>query len=332
MKLTKQQMVRLYTNMVRVRTLDRVLTKATLQGKVPGFHFTQELQEASSVGACSFLRKDDYVFLTHRGSGIGKTLPKGVSAKTIVAEHFGKATGNCGGFSGFHTCDPELGILGVSGIVGSELTLAAGVGIAAKMRGKRQVVVCFMGDGSVGRGTFHEAALMAANWKLPVIWMIENNQYSGVTPVKEVYPKDNLADLAFGYGMPGVVVDGQDVIAVCEAVQTAIERARDGIGPSLIECKTYCVSSGSASRGYGGSVQVNFQRKEPRPAEEIELWKKRDPITLFKKKLLEENILAGADFERIEREAEKEMENAERFASESPLPDPKILKEAIYAD
>jgi pyruvate dehydrogenase E1 component alpha subunit len=181
------------------------------------------------------------------------------------------------------------------------------------------------GDGTYGRGTFHEAALMAANWKLPVIWGVENNQYMIYTPTSEIYPKENIADLAFGYGMPGVVVDGQDVIAVYEAFQVAIDRARAGEGPSLIECKTYRIEPHVYA-------MADIKRWKPRPQEEIDVWRKRDPIILLRERLVREGILTQADIGRIDREATEEMEEAERFADESSPPDPKILKQALYSD
>jgi pyruvate dehydrogenase E1 component alpha subunit len=326
MKITKQQMIELYTNMVRVRNLDKALVNGIKNGKVLSFFHSQEGQEAPGVATCALLKKGDYLFHTHRGHGIGKTLPRGVPARAILAEHYGKATGICGGFSGWHTCDMELGIVGHSGTVGGQLTLAAGMGIVAKIRGKGNVVTCFLGDGTTGRGAFHEAMLMAANWKLPVVWICENNLYAVQMPVSEAYPKENIADLAFGYGIPGVVVDGQDVTAVYEVVQVAINRARAGEGPSLIECKTY------RTRSQAEGIPDFDITLTPRSEEEIATWKKRDPIKLFKERLLKQGIITEADIDRIDHEVAKEMEEAERFATESPIPDPEILEKAIYAE
>jgi len=325
MGLTKPQMIKLYTNMVRIRKLDELLIKGLLSGKVQGFYHSQQGQEAVGAGACTFLRKDDYVFYTHRGHGVGKVLPKGVSAEAFLAEHYGRATGTCGGVVGFHTCEPEIGILGLGGTVGGEFTVAAGAGLAAKLRGKGQVVICPFGDGATGRGTFHTALLMSANWKLPVIWLCENNLYYQHTSLSEVYPKENLADLAFGYGMPGVIVDGQDVIAVYEAVQTAIDRARAGEGPSFIECKTY---------RYRGHTEGRPDYAGPglRDEEEVKAWKKRDPIDQFKAKLLEQKVLSENDIECIDQEAIKEMEEAQRRASESLTLGPEIFQNILYAD
>lgn len=317
MKLTKEQKIKLYNNMVRVRKLDELLQKSFLvTHEIRSIYIAQEGQEAVGVGSCTFLNKDDYIFFSHRGMGIAKSLPKGVLAKAIVAEFYGKATGTCRSLSGHRTAHAELGISGPSGSVGMDLPLAAGVGIAARQRGKRQVVLSFFGDGAMNQGTFHTSILMSANWKLPVVWICENNGYFGPTPVKEHYPKDNIADLAFGYGIPGVVVDGQDVLAVYEVVQTAIDRARAGEGPSLIECKTICF----AEDIYTGPRNMDEARKN------------KDPIKLYQDRLFKEGVLTQADVDRIDREATEEIEEADHFAKESPLPSPDILKEALYAD
>ncbi len=326
MELTKEQKIKLYVNIVRVRKLDDLMSNAIMTGKFLLFFHSQQGQEAVGVGACTFLRKNDYLFPSHRGHGISKTLPKGLSPRTIIAEHLNKATGSCGGISGFHTADMDLGIIGMSGTLGGDFVVATGAGISARLRGVGQVVVCIQGEGTYGRGPFHEAAIMSANWKLPIVWIVENNQYMGYTPINEIHPKENLADLAFGYGMPGVVADGQDVIAVYEAVQVAVERARAGEGPSMIECKTYRI------RPHAEGVP-DLKITEPRPQEEIDAWRKRDPIILFQKRLLEEAILTQDDIDRIDREATQEMEEAERLALGDPLPaDPeRLLHKAVFA-
>lgn len=324
MKLEKEQLITLYRHMVRVRKLDETITHALYTGTLPGFYHPQIGQEAVGVGACSFLRKDDYLFYTHRGHGIGKVLPKGVEPRRILAEHYGRASGCCGGLSGFHTADMSLGIPGISGTIGPEFVLSAGFGYAAKMRGQGQIVMCIQGEGATGRGTFHEGMLMSANWKLPVVWVIENNLYMVTTPVSELYPKENFADLAFGYGIPSEIVDGQDVLCVYEAVQKAIDRARAGDGPSLIECKTYRIPPHALGL-------PDIKTAKPRPQDEIEPWKKRDPILLFGEKLLREGILTEVFIDQIDREATAEMEEANRFAMASPNPSPEILDTALYA-
>jgi pyruvate dehydrogenase E1 component alpha subunit len=296
-----------------------------LAGKVGGHWTSQVGQEAVGVGASTFLRNDDYILYGHRGHGITTLIPKGLPPEAFIAEHYGRAAGGCHGMAFFREFETDLGIVGLSGTLGGNFVVAAGLGIGAKMRGKGQVVVCNEGDGTYGRGTFHESALMAANWKLPIVWGIENNQYMIYSHVSELYPKDNLADLAFGYGMPGVVVDGQDVVAVAEAFASAIERARAGEGPSLIECKTYRIEP----HVFG---MADLRGATPRPREEIDSWKRRDPILLFQERLIHEGILTEADVERINNDAKNEMEAAERLASESLPPEAGILQRALYAE
>jgi TPP-dependent pyruvate/acetoin dehydrogenase alpha subunit len=230
-----------------------------------------------------------------------------------------------GGIAGFHGVDAEHGIFGAGGTIGSQFPVSTGWALAAKKNGRGQVTICGFGDGSSNRGTLHEAMNLAAIWKLPIVWVCENNLYAQFMPLKDAYPREDIADLAAGYNMPGVIVDGQDVIAVHEAVQAAVERARAGEGPSLIECKTYRYREHSE-----GSADI--AHTDPRPAEEIESWKKRDPIKLFQKQLLEQGVLTEADVERIEAEVTAETAEIEKFALESPVPDPDILQKALYAD
>jgi len=325
MKLEKEHLVRLYTNLVRARKLDEVCIKGLYEGKVVAFFHSGQGEEAVGVGGCTSLRSDDYIYPHHRGHGIAHVISKGLEPKAFLAEHHGKATGAAGGIAGFHAAAPELGIMGAAGTIGSQFPVSAGWALAAKKRGKGQVVVCFFGDGSSNRGTLHEAMNLAAVWKLPVVWVCENNLYAQFMPIKDAYAREDIADLATGYGMPAVVVDGQDVVAVHEAVQVAVEKAREGEGPSLIECKTY------RFRGHVEGVP-DISHVDPRPQEEVEAWMKRDPIKLFREKLLERGVLTPADIKRIDDEATAEIEEAERFAIESPLPDPAILERCLYAD
>jgi pyruvate dehydrogenase E1 component alpha subunit len=323
---SRPQLVTLYTNMVRVRRLDEFLVDAYFNGKLAGpFFHSQQGQEAVGVGACTFLRPDDYVWYTHRGHGVCEVISKGLPMRAFVAEHFGKATGSCNGIGFINTCAPELGVFGMGGTVGGESTLAAGTALAAQFRGQGQVALCFLGDGALGEGSVHTALLMSANWRLPVIWVCSNNGMSMWVPVEAAYPKENVADLAFGYGIPSMIEDGQDVVAVYSAVQTAVERARSGQGPSFIEFKT-C--------RYGSQVEgvADYCLDGLRDPDEVKRWKQRDPVRLFASRLLDEKILGREDLERIDREALAEVEDAERFAAGSPLPDPSLLETALYAD
>ena len=325
MKLGKKDLIKFYTNMVRVRKMDELCIQSLQSGKIQLFYHSAQGEEAVGVGACTFLRKDDYIYPSHRGHGIPYTLSKGMDPKGFIAEHYGKATGTAHGMAGFHCPAPELGIFGISGTIGSVFPVSVGWGLAAKKKGKRQVVVAFFGDGTSNRGTLHPAFNMASLWKLPIIWLCENNLYAQFMPIKDAYVREDIADLATPYSMPGVVVDGQDVMAVHETVQAAVERAREGDGPSLIECKTY--------RYYGHTIGTRDESHGARRSqEEIEDWKKRDPIKLFEEKLLEQSVLTQVDIERFDREATVEAEEADKFAMESPLPDPSILEKALYAD
>jgi pyruvate dehydrogenase E1 component alpha subunit len=324
MKLEKEQLLDLYRNLVRARRLDELMVAAFQQGKVIMFHSGQG-EEAVAAGACTFLRNDDYVYITHRGHGLAHIVAKGGSMKGFLAEHYGKATGACGGTSAVHYAEPEVGILGYSMTLGSGFAVSVGWGLAAKKNGRQQVVVCFFGDGTSNRGTLHEAMNLVSLWKLPVVWVCSNNGYGQFVPVADAFPRQDIADLATSYDMPGVTVDGQDVLAVHEAVQTAVSKARAGGGPSLVECKTY------RYRPHGEGLR-DVVHHWPRPAEEIDTWKQRDPIGLFKGKLIGEQSFPESELDRIEREIDAEIAEVERFADESPLAEADRLRDLLYAD
>jgi len=325
MALDREQLVLLYTNLVRARKMDETVVKGLQEGKVVSFYHSGQGSEAVGVGVCTFLRDDDYLYPHHRGHGIAYILGKRANVKAFLAEHYGKTTGMAGGVAGFHGVDPEHGILGGGGTIGSQFPVSVGWGLACKKNGRGQVTICAFGDGSSNRGTLHEAMNMAAVWKLPVVWVCENNLYAQFMPIKDAYPREDIADLAAGYNMPGVVVDGQDVIAVHEAVQAAVERARAGEGPSLLECKTYRYRSHSE-----GSRDI--AHADLRPEEEIEAWKKRDPIKLFREKLLEQGVVKESDIEQIEKEADGWAADVEKYATESPVPGPEILEGSLYVE
>jgi len=319
-----EDLIKLYTNLVRAREFDLLFARRLFRGQLLGFYHQAEGGEAPGVGACTFLRKDDFLWAHLRGHGIPHMIGKGAVVKYYLAEHTGKATGLCGGMSTYHACAPEYGIYGTAGTLGSNFPIAVGWGLAAQKNGRGQVVVSCFGDGGSGRGTLHESFLMAANWKLPIIWVCENNQLGMFMPVDEAHPMDDIASLAPGYGMPAAVVDGQDVIAVAEAVMAAVERARAGRGPSFIECKT--------CRFHEHDIGTpDLAGIEARSKEEIEKLRERDPVKLCREKLLARGILTQEDVERIDRETQAELEEAERFADESPIPDPAILEGAVYA-
>lgn len=325
MKWEKDDLLRLYRNLVRARKYDQAFIRMLSEGKFTAFFHSAYGSEAPGVGGTTFLRKDDYIYTSHRGHGIPHVVGKGGDLSSLMAEHCGKATGTCGGMTGFHICQPEVGIYGMGGTIGSAFPLSLGWGIAAKKTNKGQVVVCFFGDGSTGRGTMHESMNMAANWKLPIVWVCENNGMGQFVPIKDAYPLEDIAGFASAYGMPGVVVDGQDVMAVAEAVMAAVERAREGKGPSLVECKCY------RFRSHAEGIP-DWVHGELRSQEEIEHLKKtKDPLTLYQNKLLKRGVLGQEDIEQIGEEIDAEVVEVERFCDESPHPDGSILGKAVYA-
>lgn len=325
MALTKEQLLLLYRNLVKVRRMDEWIVKAMQDGKILGFYHSCQGMEAVGVGTCTFLRDEDILHTHHRGHGLSYFISKGASAAAFLAEHYGKTTGMSGGFAGFHCVDTERGIFGKPGTVGAQFSVAVGSGLACKKNGRKQVAALSFGDGAANRGQIHEAMNLSSLWKLPVIYVCENNLYAVSMPAKDAYAREDIADLAGGYNMPGIVVDGQDVMAVHEAVKAAVDRARAGEGPSLLECKTYRYRA--HSEGSKDTVHT-----EPRPQEEIEAWKKRDPIELFREQLLGQGVLSPGDVERIDDEVDAWVAKAEKFAMASPVPGPEALELGLYAD
>lgn len=323
-KLSRDQLLTLYRNLVRTRKYDELNIKMATEGKLLTFYHSCQGHEAIGIGACTFLRRDDYIYPHLRGHGLPYCIGKGIDPKQSIAEHLGRATGWGGGITGVHVSDPDHGILSQGGTIGSSFSLSVGFALAAKKRGKGQVTVCFAGDGSVQRGQAHEAMNLAACWKLPVIWVIENNLMAWFTPGCDTCPLENIADMAQSYKMPGVVVDGMDVLAVHDAVETAVLRARNGEGPSLIECKTYRFRPHSEGR-------PDVSHCTPRCKEEIAKWKERDPIKLFMENLLKKNVLTSELVDQINQEYDAEIKEAEKWALESPYPDPAILSQLVYA-
>ncbi|MDD2736769.1 MAG: thiamine pyrophosphate-dependent dehydrogenase E1 component subunit alpha [Desulfuromonadaceae bacterium] len=323
-KLGKQDLLLMYRNLVRTRKFDELNIRMATEGKLLTFYHSCQGHEAIGVGACTGLRKDDYLYPHHRGHGLSYAIAKGVNPRECIAEHLGRATGWGGGITGFHTCVPEFGILGVGATIGSGFVLSVGFALAAKKRGEGQITIMFTGDGGIQRGQFHEAANMASVWKLPVVWVVENNQMAWFTPYRDTSAVEDIATLAASYNMPGEIVDGMDVLAVHTAVQKAVERARSGEGPSLIECKTYRYRSHSEGR-------PDVSHYLPRSKEEIAKWKERDPVKLFEEKLLKEKVLTKALIQKISQECDAEAEEAETFGFESPFPDPSNLSKMVYA-
>jgi pyruvate dehydrogenase E1 component alpha subunit len=319
LKLTKDKLVEMYKRMLEIRFFEEKVFDLYAQNLVPGTIHLYLGEEAVAVGVCSILRKDDYITSTHRGHG--HCIAKGAELKRTMAEILGKKTGYCKGKGGsMHIADFSIGMLGATAVVGAGLPIAVGAGLSAKLRKTDQVVACFFGEGASNQGTFHESINMASTWKLPVIFVCENNLYAMGTRQSTVMAIENVADRAVAYGIPGVVVDGNDVLAVYEATQKAVERAREGEGPTLIECKTY---------RHKGHSRVDPAKYRPR--EEVEEWLAKDPIKRFKEKLLQINTLTESEIQQIEKEVSDEIEEAVKFAVESPYPAPEEALEDVYA-
>jgi pyruvate dehydrogenase E1 component alpha subunit len=285
------------------------------QGLIVGAVHLYLGEEAVAVGVCTALRRDDYITSTHRGHG--HCIAKGGDLGKMLAELLGRETGYSRGRGGsMHLFAPEIGLLGGNGIVGAGIPIATGAAYAAKYRGTDQVVVCFFGDGAANQGAFHESANMAALWKLPLILLCENNQYAATTRVAESLCVPDVAMRAAAYGMPGEVVDGNDVLAVRAAADRAVARARAGEGPSLIECKTF---------RYEGHCMVLHDHRVRPPGEE-QAWRERDPIACFEKRLLEADRLSEAALEQIRQAARDKVAAAEASVRDSPYPDPEAFK------
>jgi pyruvate dehydrogenase E1 component alpha subunit len=319
LNLSKEKLIEMYRKMVEIRTFEEKVFELYAQNLVPGTMHLYAGEEAVAVGVCSNLRKDDYITSTHRGHG--HCIAKGAQLNRIMAEILGKKTGYCEGKGGsMHIADFNVGMLGATAVVGAGMPIAMGAGLSIKLRGTDNVVACFFGDGASNQGTFHEAINMAAVWKLPVIFVCENNVYAMGTCQSRVMLIKNIADRAVAYGIPGIVVDGNDVLAVYEAAQKAVERARKGEGPALIECKTY------RHKGHSRIDPAKY-----RPKEEVEEWLHKDPMKRFKEKLLQTNALIEDEIQQVEKEVSTEIEKAVKFAMESPYPSPEEALEDVYA-
>jgi len=312
-----------YRRMLRIRKFEEEGTLLFTAGTIPGAFHASIGQEAAIVGACMALGHDDLMTGTHRSHG--HPIGKGADLKGLMAELMGKETGICKGRGGsMHLADKSVGIIGESAIVGGGIPLATGCGLSAKVRGTDQVTLCFFGDGAVNQGTFHESLNMASLWKLPVIYFCENNGYAITTSVERSHAQPSIAKRADGYGMPGVSVDGQDVQAVFRAASDAVSRARKGDGPTLIEAKTY--------RFDEHNVGLLIEGEPYRSPQEVEEYRThRDPITLFRRALLECGV-SETDLTAIEREVTEAVADAIHFAEESPFPDPATLARDLYSN
>jgi len=278
-------------------------------------------QEAVSVGACTPLRRDDFMVNTHRGHG--NCIAKGADLKLMMAELFGKSTGYCKGKGGsMHIADFQGGNLGANGIVGGGLPIAVGAGIGIQNRGTDQVAVCFFGDGATNQGTFHESLNLAALWKLPVIFVCENNLYGLSTPVREAVSAVNISDRAMAYGIPGMSIDGNDVTVVYTKMTEAVDRARAGEGPTLLDCITY--------RFFGHFTGDPGKGITYRSKEEMGQWLERCPIKGFRERLLKKKRITEKMVKKIEANVMASIEEAVQFAKESPLPLPEEALQDLF--
>jgi acetoin:2,6-dichlorophenolindophenol oxidoreductase subunit alpha len=324
MSLTPTQQREAYRRMLRIRSFEEQGSRLFRAGKIPGAFHASIGQEATIVGACLALRDDDAMTGTHRSHG--HPIGKGADLRALMAELMGRQTGICKGRGGsMHLADNSVGIIGESAIVGGGIPLATGCGLSAKVRGTDQVSLCFFGDGAVNQGTFHESLNMAALWKLPVIYLCENNGYAITTSVARSHGQPSIAKRADGYGLPGVCVDGQDVCAVYGAAAEAVTRARAGAGPTLIEALTYRFDEHNVNLHVGS-------RKPYRPAEEVERYRaQRDPISLYRAQLLATGF-ATSELEGIEAEVAMAVTEAIRFAEGSPAPSRADLYEYLFSN
>jgi pyruvate dehydrogenase E1 component alpha subunit len=316
-------LLQLYRTMLLIRRFEETAMELKARQIIPGLLHLYIGEEAVATGVCAALRQDDYISSTHRGHG--HCIAKGGDISLMMAELLGREKGYCRGKGGsMHIADIDLGILGANGIVSAGMPIAGGAGLSVKMRGTDQVVACFFGDGGSNQGAFHESLNLAALWKLPVIYVCENNQYAisvaqcRSCSVPDIYVRKEA------YGIQGGMVDGNDVMAVYEAAKEAVARARRGEGPTLIECKTY------RWRGhYEGEADRTYSY---RPKQEIEEWMERCPIRRFQKVLLSKEILSQDDLKEVEQEIQKDLEAAVQFAQNCPWPEPQDALKDLYCE
>jgi len=318
MDLSNELLGNMYTTMTKIRTFENRVAALFADGKIPGFVHLYVGEEAVATGVCANLTDTDYITSTHRGHG--HLIAKGGKLNLMMAEVLGRTSGYCRGKGGsMHIADLDLGIMGANGIVGGGPPLASGAALACQYLGTNNVAVCFFGDGAANQGTTHEAMNLATCWKLPVVFVNENNMYGISSCTLNSMCVANVADRAAAYDMPGVTIDGNDVIAVYEAAFEALRRAREGLGPSLIECKTY------RHRGHFEGDPCVYRNKA-----ELDDWLERDPIPRFEKKLIEMKILSEERADEIKARIQSEVAEAERFAEDSSLPDASELLTDVY--
>ena len=319
MNLPSEKLKRMYRRMVVIRKFEENIYDIYTRGLMPGLAHLYIGEEAVAVGACEALGEEDYITSTHRGHG--HLIAKGGNIDRMMAEVMGKVDGYCRGKGGsMHIADMSLGILGANGIVGGGLGIVTGAGLSAKLRGTDQVALAFFGDGAMNQGIFLETINMAAIWKLPVIYLCENNQYGEYTPMQKVTAGKTLCDRAAAFDVPAKEVDGLDVLAVYESTNWAVERARSGEGPSFLQCHTY---------RYQGH-HVGDQNKY-RTREEVEEWRAKDCIAKLAKTMISESLATEEELKLIDDEVEQEVEAAVQFGLDSPMPEASEVTEHLFA-
>ena len=319
MSICKNKRLEMYKTMLRIRHFEERVSRLFYEGEISGFYHLYIGQEAVATGACAALQKTDYITSTHRGHG--HAIAKGADMGRMMAEMYGKSTGYCKAKGGsLHIAAPEIGMIGANGIVGGGIPIATGASLSAKLQKNGRVAVCFFGDGASNQGTFHESINIASAFNLPVIYVCENNLYGVGTRQSNVRKINDIADRAKAYGIPGVICQGNDVDEVYKVVSEAAERARNGHGPTLVECKTY-------------RWHTHFEGEPDtyRPPEEVAEWKKKDPIELYKKRLVDLGLADTCTLEEIERIIISEVDDAVEFARNSPLPGPETALQDVYA-
>jgi pyruvate dehydrogenase E1 component alpha subunit len=316
-------MLEMYRRMLRIRRFDERIKTLVNRGAFPGAAHTSIGQEAEVVGACMALRDDDYMTGNHRSHG--HPIGKGAKFAPLMAEIYGKTTGVCKGKGGsMHLADFRLGSLGESGVVGSAIPVATGAALACRNLKNGRVVLCFFGDGAANQGCLYESMNMAAVWKLPVIYLCENNQYASTTAQRDITAVRNLSSRAAGFGLPGVTVeDGQDVVAVWEVVSEAVARARAGDGPSMVEVRTYRYSHHSEGLRHASAY---------RDPAELEAWMARDPVKMGAQRLLEAGIADQATLDRLDEETMAEVDAPVQFAEDSQLPEAEDAFADLFAE
>ena len=319
MNLTREQLLVSYRTMRMIRAFEEKLNELVTAGKLGGFLHLYAGQEAVAAGVCRQLDERDYVSTTHRGHG--HCIAKGVRANAMMAELFGRRTGVCKGKGGsMHIADLDAGMLGANGIVGASIPLATGAALTCKTKRTGGVAIAFFGDGASNQGQFHESLNMASNWKLPVVYVVENNGWGEFTPTAFVVPIADIAVRATSYGMRSDIADGNDFFDVYEKAGQAIEAARNGLGPTLLECKTY------RYHGHYVGDPLTYRSRA-----EAEAWKtERDALVRFEDRVVSDGHLERTELRRIDTEVTDELEAAVSQAERDPLPDPAAVLEDVY--